>query len=198
VVLKAGLIAIVAGVCLAAQAPPPQGALLNQYCVACHNSKAKVGGLALDTADLTNVPAQAEMWEKVIKKLRTGAMPPLGMPRPDQAKADAFAAFLETSIDRAAALKPNPGRPALHRLNRAEYANAIRDLLALDIDATEFLPADDSSFGFDNVASVLGLSPALQERYVSAAPLSPRIACVPTFLRTTISKVFRWARAAGF
>ena len=130
----------------------------------------------LDKADLSNVPAQAEMWEKVIKKLRTGAMPPLGMPRPDRAKMDALASWLETSIDKAAMAKPDPGRPALHRLNRAEYANAIRDLLDLTIEPADYLPADDASFGFDNVASVLNLSPALQERYISAAGKISRLA----------------------
>ncbi len=173
---QAFLIAIVTVGCVAAEAPAAPGALVNQYCTGCHNSKAKIGALALDKADFNNVASQAEMWEKVVKKLRTGAMPPLGMPRPDKAKMDAFATWLETSIDKAAALKPNPGRPALHRLNRAEYANAIRDLLAIEVDSAEFLPADDASFGFDNVASVLGLSPALQERYVSAAAKISRLA----------------------
>jgi len=151
-------------------------ALLDKYCVTCHNSKTKIAGLTLDTMDLSKVPDSAETWEKVIKKLRTGAMPPLGMPKPDKASAEEFATWLETSIDKAAAAHPNPGRPALHRLNRAEYANAIRDMLALDIDSAEFLPADDSSFGFDNVASVLGLSPALQERYIAAAGKISRLA----------------------
>ena len=156
--------------------PSQDRALLDKYCVTCHNSKTKIAGLTFDTADLTKVPANAEMWEKVIKKLRTGAMPPLGMPRPEKANVDEFLSWLEGSIDKAAALHPNPGRPALHRLNRAEYANAIRDLLALDIDSSAFLPADDASFGFDNVASVLGLSPALQERYIAAAGKISRLA----------------------
>src|SRR6185312_7650429 len=151
-------------------------AFLTKYCVTCHNSKTKVGGLTLDTADLTSVPAHAEMWEKVIKKLRTGAMPPLGMPKPDKATAEDFVTSIETSIDKAYVAHPNPGRPALHRLNRAEYANAIRDLLALDIDSSQYLPTDDASFGFDNVASVLGLSPALQERYIAAAGKLSRLA----------------------
>src|SRR3984885_10954543 len=153
-----------------------QRALLDKYSVTCHNSKTKIDGLTLDTADLNNVPNNAEMWEKVIKKLRTGAMPPLGMPKPEKASVNEFLAWLEGSIDKAYALHPNPGRPALHRLNRAEYANAIRDLLALDIDSAEFLPTDDASFGFDNVASVLGLSPALQERYIAAAGKISRLA----------------------
>src|ERR1700722_13539767 len=122
-----GFLTILTAACL----PGATATFLNQYCVACHNSKAKIGGLTLDHADLTNIPAQAEMWEKVIKKLRTGAMPPLGMPKPGKASVDEFATLIETSIDRAAAIKPDPGRPALHRLNRAEYANSIRDLLAL-------------------------------------------------------------------
>ena len=168
----AAFLTILTAACL----PGAPATFLNQYCVACHNSKAKIGGLVLDHADLTNVPAQAEMWEKVIKKLRTGAMPPFGMPKPDKASVDEFATLIETSIDKAAAAKPNPGRPALHRLNRAEYANSIRDLLALKIDGTDFLPADDASFGFDNVANVLGLSPALQERYIAAAGKISRLA----------------------
>jgi Protein of unknown function (DUF1592)/Protein of unknown function (DUF1588)/Protein of unknown function (DUF1585)/Protein of unknown function (DUF1587)/Protein of unknown function (DUF1595)/Planctomycete cytochrome C len=153
-----------------------QRALLDKYCVTCHNSKTKIAGLTLDTADLNNVPNNAEMWEKVIKKLRTGAMPPLGMPKPEKATVDEFLTWLESTIDKAAALHPNPGRPALHRLNRAEYANAIRDLLALDIDSSAYLPTDDASYGFDNVASVLGLSPALQERYIAAAGKISRLA----------------------
>jgi Protein of unknown function (DUF1592)/Protein of unknown function (DUF1588)/Protein of unknown function (DUF1585)/Protein of unknown function (DUF1587)/Protein of unknown function (DUF1595)/Planctomycete cytochrome C len=153
-----------------------QRALLDKYCVTCHNSKTKIAGLTLDTADLNNVPGNAEMWEKVIKKLRTGAMPPLGMPKPEKANVDEFLTWLEGSIDKAYALHPNPGRPALHRLNRAEYANAIRDLLALNIDSSAYLPTDDASYGFDNVASVLGLSPALQERYIAAAGKISRLA----------------------
>ena len=153
-----------------------QRALLDKYCVTCHNSKTKIAGLTLDTADLNNVPNNAEMWEKVIKKLRTGAMPPLGMPKPEKASVDEFLTWLEGSIDKAYALHPNPGHPALHRLNRAEYANAIRDVLALDIDSSAYLPTDDASYGFDNVASVLGLSPALQERYIAAAGKISRLA----------------------
>ena len=169
-------IAVFTAASLAAQNLPQQRALLDKYCVGCHNSKTKIGGLALDTVDLSNVAAHAEVWEKVDKKLRTGAMPPLGMPKPDKATVDAFATWLETSIDKAYAANPNPGRPALHRLNRAEYSNAIRDMLALNIDATDFLPTDDASFGFDNVANVLGLSPALQERYIAAAGKISRLA----------------------
>jgi hypothetical protein len=112
--------------------------------------------------DLGNVPGAAEVWEKVIRKVRSGSMPPQGRPRPDQTTREAFVKTLITTLDRVAAT-PNPGRPILHRLNRAEYANAIRDLLALDVDTTNLLPPDDSSYGFDNIATVLGLSPMLLE-----------------------------------
>jgi hypothetical protein len=154
----------------------PQRAVINQFCVTCHNEKAKIAGLMLDKLDLDNVGANAETWEKVVRKLRVGAMPPLGMPRPDRATMDSLAASIETSLDRAAAAAPNPGRPVLHRLNRTEYANAIRDLLALDVDPSAMLPTDDASFGFDNIASVLGVSPALLERYLLASAKISRLA----------------------
>lgn len=144
-------------------------AVINKYCVTCHSTKLHTGGLVLQNADLNNVPANAETWEKAIRKLRAGAMPPQGMPRPDAAGVNALASFLETSIDRAAAAKPNPGHAAMHRLNRAEYANAIHDLLDLDVDATALLPPDDESSGFDNIADVLRMSPSLMERYLSAS-----------------------------
>jgi len=131
--------------------------------------------LAVDL-DSANVGPHAETWEKVVRKLRVGAMPPQGMPRPDRATMDSLAASIETSLDRAAAAGPNPGQPVLHRLNRTEYANAIRDLLALDVDASDLLPTDDSSFGFDNIASVLGVSPALIERYLLASGKVSRLA----------------------
>ena len=111
----------------------------------------------------------AEQWEKVVRKIRTGAMPPAGRPRPDKALAESVASWLEAELDRAAVDHPNPGRPTLHRLNRAEYRNAIRDLLALEIDAASLLPADNAAYGFDNNADALSLSPALTERYLGAA-----------------------------
>ncbi len=161
-------------------APVQPHALINQYCVTCHNEKAKTAGLMLDklAADLdnANVGPHAETWEKVVRKLRVGAMPPQGMPRPDRATMDSLAASIETSLDRAAAAAPNPGQPVLHRLNRTEYTNAIRDLLDLDVDASDLLPTDDSSFGFDNIASVLGVSPALIERYLLASGKVSRLA----------------------
>ena len=146
-----------------------QTAVLNTYCVTCHSDKARTGGLSLEKADLVDIPKGAETWEKVIRKVRAGMMPPPGASRPDRARLDGLAEFLETSIDRAAAQKPRPGRTAMHRLNRAEYANAIRDLLALDIDSAALLPPDDESSGFDNIADVLTMSPSLMERYLSAS-----------------------------
>ena len=143
--------------------------MAGRYCVTCHNDKTRIGGLSLQSADFNNIPAGAEIWEKVIRKLRAGSMPPQGAPRPDKATLDGFASFLETSLDRAAEAKPNPGEATMHRLNRAEYANAIRDLLGLDIDASAILPPDDESSGFDNIADVLRVSPALMERYLSAS-----------------------------
>src|SRR4051812_926054 len=144
-------------------------AMLTQYCVTCHNDRLKTGGLVLDPQALGDVPSNAGTWETVVRKLRAGLMPPPGMPRPAAEALDGLAASLEEELDRAASALPNPGRPMLHRLNRAEYANAIRDLLHLEVDTATLLPPDDSAFGFDNVADVLGVSPSLQERYLSAA-----------------------------
>ena len=144
-------------------------AVLDKYCVTCHNQRAKTAGLTLDALDLSHVSRNAESWEKVVRKIRTGAMPPAMLPRPDKAAADGVVAWLETELDRAAVEHPNPGRPTLHRLNRSEYRNAIRDLLALEIDAASLLPADNAGYGFDNNADALSLSPALMERYLEAA-----------------------------
>jgi mono/diheme cytochrome c family protein len=149
--------------------PAPHRALIDRYCVTCHSDRVKTGGLTLEKRDLSRVPEDAEVWEKALRKLRGGMMPPQGMPRPAQSNIDALVSFLETSIDSAALAKPNPGRSPLHRLNRAEYANAIRDLLSLEIDATSLLPADDESNGFDNIADVLKVSPSLLEQYLTAS-----------------------------
>jgi Protein of unknown function (DUF1592)/Protein of unknown function (DUF1588)/Protein of unknown function (DUF1585)/Protein of unknown function (DUF1587)/Protein of unknown function (DUF1595) len=150
----------------------PDRALLDKYCVTCHTERAKQRGavpIALDNADLSNPTAQTELWEKVIRKLRAGVMPPPGSPRPAAADVHQLTSSLESVLDRAAEAKPDPGRPLIHRLNRAEYANAVRDLLALNIDAADLLPPDDAAFGFDNMSEALGFSPLLQERYVAAA-----------------------------
>ena len=154
--------------------------LLTRYCVTCHNESLQARGtvpIALATSDLHDVPGTAEVWEAVIRKLRTGSMPPVGRPRPDATVTAEFAGWLERELDREAALHPNPGRTEpLHRLNRTEYQNAVRDLLALDIDAAAFVPADDQSYGFDNIAGVLKVSPTLLERYMTAAREISRLA----------------------
>jgi Protein of unknown function (DUF1592)/Protein of unknown function (DUF1588)/Protein of unknown function (DUF1587)/Protein of unknown function (DUF1585)/Protein of unknown function (DUF1595)/Planctomycete cytochrome C len=143
--------------------------LVDRYCVGCHNGVDRAGDLALDAFDPRTPAAAAETWEAVVRKVRTGMMPPAGEPRPDRSALEALAGYLETHIDAVAEDSPNPGAPALHRLNRAEYANAIRDLLALDVDVQTLLPADDAAEGFDNIAGVLTVSPSLIEGYVAAA-----------------------------
>jgi mono/diheme cytochrome c family protein len=157
-------------------AGPSQKALIDQYCVTCHNERLKTGELALDTLQKARVEANAETWEKVVRKVRAGLMPPAGSKRPDRGSLDALATSIEGTIDHVAANDPNPGRAPLHRMNRVEYANAIRDLLSVDVDPSTLLPADDSSHGFDNIADVLGVSPSLLERYVSAAAKISRLA----------------------
>ena len=153
-------------------------AVLDRYCVTCHNQTIRTGGLALDTLDITNPTTNADVWERVIVKLRAGSMPPPGRPRPDQASYHAVASWLETEIDRVAAASPNPGRTGtVHRLNRTEYNNAIRDLLALDVDVTSLLPGDETSdAGFDNNADVLSITTAQLERYMSATRKITRLA----------------------
>ena len=164
-------IVIFAGVSAVWAAPtlPGERALIGKYCVTCHSQRLKTAGLSLEQYDVAQAAHDGEIWEKVVRKLRGGAMPPPGLPRPDAAAQRELVSYLETQLDQAAQAKPNPGRPLLHRMNRAEYANAIRDLLALEIDAAALLPPDDSAYGFDNISDALGLSPALQEHYLSAA-----------------------------
>ena len=153
----------------ASAAPAASSPFLKQYCVTCHNERAKIGGLALDTKDFDHVAADAATWEKVVRKIRTGMMPPSGARRPERSVLDGFASQLETRLDQAAPADAALHAPALHRLNRTEYANAIHDLLALDIDVKALLPADASSEGFDNIAEALATSPSLVQGYVSAA-----------------------------
>src|SRR5260370_25622799 len=155
---------------------PPQSALVNQYCLGCHNRKVSTAGVSLEGLDLAHVGDHAAVWERALRKVRSGQMPPPGLPRPDPTESAAFAKWLEDSLDRAAAANPDPGRPAVHRLNRAEYSNAIRDLLAVDIQPGSLLPVDDSGYGFDNIADVLSMSPILLERYISAARRVSRLA----------------------
>ncbi len=153
--------------------------VVNQYCLTCHNERLKTAGMVLEGRNIANPGEDAPVWEKVISKLRTRQMPPAGMPRPEPAIYDAFSSYLIASLDHAAEAAPNPGRPALHRLNRTEYANAIRDTLALDphaIDIASLLPADDAGYGFDNIGDVLTVSPMLMEGYMSAARKISRLA----------------------
>ena len=190
----------------AAQAQPADGAteraLLDRYCVTCHNARQQVADLQLDQADVQRVAASPEIWEKVVRKLRAGAMPPVGMPRPDETAYDRFASWLEDELDRGAQAAPDPGRTlAFHRLNRAEYENAIRDLLDVEaIDMGLLLPADDVSYGFDNIAGVLKLSSTLLERYLSAARKISQIAvgdpgmAVDTVSYLTRDDMAQWER----
>jgi hypothetical protein len=151
--------------------------LLEKYCITCHNERLRTAGLALDRLNPADVGSQAEVWEKIVRKLHLGEMPPPGMPRPDLGASRDFVASVEKALDRAAAVRPDPGRPAIHRLNRTEYANAIRDLLHIDVDARSLLPPDDADqHGFDNMAGVLSVSPAHLERYMLAARKISRLA----------------------
>jgi hypothetical protein len=166
-----------------AQKPPeePFGsaahrALLTRYCAGCHNQKLKTGGVSLEGQDASNPARNAGLWENVLRKVRSGQMPPPGLPQPEAAAARAFARSLENTLDRAAAAHPNPGRTGTHRLNRAEYSNAIRDLLGIDTQPGALLPPDDSGHGFDNISGLLSISPALLERYLTTAGTVSRLA----------------------
>jgi len=157
-------------------AAPEHRAVLDRFCVTCHNARLRTAGLLLDQADVGRPEADAAVWEKVLHKLRAREMPPAGVPHPDDATYSWLAAYLETALDAAAAAHPNPGRPGAYRLNRFQYANSIRDLIGLEIDAAALLPADDSGYGFDNIGDVLTVSPVLLEKYLSAAATVSRLA----------------------
>ena len=146
-----------------------RGGLVAEYCVACHSDSARTADLSLQGLDPTDVAANPSIWEKVLRKVASGEMPPDGVPAPTVAARSSFAADLERSLDAAAAANPNPGRMPAHRLNRSEYANAVRDLLDFEMDVSAMLPADDTGYGFDNIADVLSLSPTLLDRYMFAA-----------------------------
>jgi cytochrome c553 len=160
----------------------------NQYCVLCHNARLSSGGISLASLDKSDVAANSAVLEKVLHKLHSGEMPPAGMPRPDAPTTAAFTRWLTSELDRAAAGHPNPGRPVIHRLNRAEYSNAVRDLLALDIKPGAMLPADDTGYGFDNIGDVLSLSPMLIERYLSVARKVSRLAVGDTNTKPEIAE----------
>ena len=175
-VLGACGVLLVASISPRAQEPPSHQDDLNRYCVSCHNSRLKTAGLSLEALDVTQPGLDAAVWEKVVRKLRSRMMPPAGAPRPADASYDALVAHLEGSLDRAAAARPNPGRvDTFRRLSRVEYQNAVRDILALDVDVASLLPKDDASHGFDNV-STTDLSPTLLERYLAAAQKVSRAA----------------------
>jgi len=153
-----------------------QRALVQKYCVACHSNRAKTGGLSLEAVNFADMSQDAESFEKVVRKVRAGMMPPRGMPRPERPEMLQFASAIEADLDAHAAAHPAPGSPGLHRLNRTEYANAVRDLLGLDANVSALLPADDSKEGFDNIADALSISPTLIQGYVSAALKLSRLA----------------------
>jgi hypothetical protein len=161
-------------------------ALVKRYCVSCHSDRLKTAGLSLESVNGAPIGSAPAVWEKVVRKLRSGAMPPAGRPRPDKAVKDDFAGRLEAALDENAAIDPNPGRTGVHRLNRAEYANAIRDLLSLDTDVSALLPPDDAAFGFDNIADMLTMSTGLLERYLSAASRISRLAVGDTAVKPTV------------
>ncbi|MCY4076831.1 MAG: DUF1592 domain-containing protein [Acidobacteria bacterium] len=160
-------------------------ALLDRYCLTCHNDRLRTAGLTLAAVDPEHVGAHAAIWEKVVRKLRTATMPPAPRARPDAATYAGVVTYLEAALDVAAEADPDPGRPAVQRLNRTEYVNAIRDLLALEVDGRALLPADESSYGFDNVGDVLTVSPGLLERYLLAAARISRSAVGDPTLRPT-------------
>jgi len=178
----------------ALQTPDPQQpsatyrAVLDRYCVSCHNQRLRTASLVLERGaiDLDHVGQGAEVWEKVLDKVRAHSMPPAGRPRPTPQEYDGFSAWLQGELDRTAAANPNPGRPTIHRLNRTEYANAVRDLLALEINAMALLPPDDLGFGFDNNADMLSISPGLLERYMSVATKISRIAVGDPAMRPVV------------
>src|SRR5438128_12246664 len=168
------------------QPTSPSRALLDQYCVACHNERLKTAGVMFDKVDLGRADVHRELFEKVVRKLRSGQMPPQDRPRPDQAAVTAFVTALEAELDRVSAAAPDPGRVVSHRLNRTEYVNVIRDLLALEIDGAALLPSDMAGFGFDNNAEVLSMTPALMDRYMTAATKVSRLAVGTLENRATI------------
>ena len=173
----------------APQAAPPaadRGTFVATYCVACHGAARPAAGIAFDRLDAASVAGHEEVWEKAVSKVRAGDMPPAGARAPEQSVRTVFVASLGSSLDQLSAAHPNPGRPAAHRLNRTEYANAVRDLLGVDIDSRDLLPADDAGYGFDNIADVLLISPSLLDRYLSAAGKISRIAVGDPSLRTAI------------
>lgn len=202
-IFSLGLLGLFAVSAVAQPAPPPavssHQTLVNKYCVGCHNDKKPAGGFDWSTLDLSDPARNAEAAEKVVRRLRAGLMPPAGAPRPDPASAAALASALETAIDARALARPYAGAPELHRVNRTEYRNAIRDLLALDVDVAALLPPDEMGRGFDNMSNALSVTPALVQGYVRAASKISRTALgdvnvAPTMTMYTVPKVVNQMR----
>ncbi len=154
---------------IAAADAAPQQAMVDQYCIMCHSEQLKTAGVVLEGVHIDRVGENTATWERVLRKFGSGQMPPPGMPRPDDSESASFTAWLEKQLNANAAAHPNPGAPAIHRMNRLEYGNTIRDLLGLEVDVNTLLPGDDSGYGFDNIADVLSVSPVLLEKYMAAA-----------------------------
>ena len=188
-------IAVAAPLHAAAQTEAPSRALLDRYCVTCHNERLQTAGVMFDRVDIDRADLHRELFEKVARKLRSGQMPPPGRPRPAAAAVDAFATALEAELDRVGAASPDPGRVVSHRLNRTEYVNAVRDLLDLEIDGETLLPSDMAGFGFDNNAEVLAMTPALMDRYITAATKVSRLA-VGTLENRPAIRTYRLPNAA--
>lgn len=175
--------------CAHASAQPVNAdALIAKHCVGCHNDKARTAGVSLSGVKAANLAGDVRTWEKVLRKTRTGEMPPLGMPKPPAEETKAFVTWLESGLDKLALAKPDAGTPAIHRLNRAEYSNAVRDLLALDLDHSATLPADDSGYGFDNIGDVLTISPLHMEKYMSTARRVTRMALGTAKLSSAVER----------
>ncbi len=188
-------IAVAAPLHAAAGTEAPSRALLDRYCVTCHNERLQTAGVMFDRVDIDRADLHRELFEKVARKLRGGLMPPPGRPRPEPAAIDAFVTALEAQLDRVGAAAPNPGRVVSHRLNRTEYVNVVRDLLDLEIDGEALLPSDMAGFGFDNNAEVLAMTPALMDRYITAATKVSRLA-VGTLENRPAIRTYRLPNAA--
>jgi len=173
-------------------------AVVAEYCVECHDAAGREAGLSLEGIDLMAIEANAPIFENVARKLRGSQMPPLGGPRPDRKTTDGFVAYLEQRLDALAAVAPHPGQASIHRLNRSEYGRAVRDLLAVEIDPAEFLPADDEGYGFDNIADILRVSPSLLEQYLAASAKIAALAVgdpAAPAVRFVAKRAHRWVAA---
>ena len=173
----AASLGILATTAFAQTAPAdPNQTLIKRYCVGCHNNSLRTAGVTLQNIDLSTVAGKEDLLERVLRKVKTGQMPPAGMPHPTPVATTSFQQWLETALDAESAAHPNPGRASIHRLNRAEYSNAVRDVLDLDVHPGDMLPVDDSGYGFDNNGDVLSMSPALLDRYLTVARKISRLA----------------------